>query len=130
MTTQRRSVAIRATLVLLVAAVGWPSASQAQQAAGANAAPTQAQQLLRTSTWQSQGEPLRLSLIQRRSAVAKAFGVEGLPTSFLVDARGQIVGNAVGGRDFASSHIRELIEHLIDDPTFVGYRPNYHDDRQ
>ncbi|MEZ5541738.1 MAG: TlpA disulfide reductase family protein [Pseudomonadota bacterium] len=47
------------------------------------------------------------------SRVADAWGVRGLPTTFLVDPQGRIVYRAVGGRDFAHPGVRGLIESLL-----------------
>jgi thiol-disulfide isomerase/thioredoxin len=47
------------------------------------------------------------------SAVSEAFGVKGLPTSFLLDQAGRVVYRAVGGRQFDHPEIRQLIEELL-----------------
>lgn len=52
-------------------------------------------------------------LLDKKSAVAKAFGVPGLPTSFLIDKEGRIAYRAVGGRDFDHPEVRALVEKLI-----------------
>ena len=52
-------------------------------------------------------------LLDRKSAVAKAFGVPGLPTSFLIDKQGRIAYRAVGGRDFDHPEVIALVEKLI-----------------
>ena len=52
-------------------------------------------------------------LLDRKSAVAKDFGVPGLPTSFLIDKQGRIAYRAVGGRDFDHPEVIALVEKLI-----------------
>ncbi len=47
------------------------------------------------------------------SAVAEAFGVKGLPTSFLLDRNGRVVYRAVGGRQFDHPEIVQLIGELL-----------------
>lgn len=47
------------------------------------------------------------------SAVSEAFGVKGLPTSFLLDAQGRVVYRAVGGREFDHPEIVSLIRELL-----------------
>lgn len=48
------------------------------------------------------------------SAVSEAFGVKGLPTSFLLDRNGRVVYRAVGGREFDHPEILELIRELLE----------------
>jgi peroxiredoxin len=52
-------------------------------------------------------------LLDSKSAVAKAFSVPGLPTTFIIDKSGRIAYRAVGGRDFGHPDIRALIEGLM-----------------
>lgn len=52
-------------------------------------------------------------LLDRKSAVAKSFGVPGLPTSFLVDKEGRLAYRAVGGRDFDHPDVIALVEKLM-----------------
>ncbi|NNM63460.1 MAG: TlpA family protein disulfide reductase [Burkholderiales bacterium] len=52
-------------------------------------------------------------LLDSKSAVAHAFGVMGIPTSYLVDPHGKIVRQAVGGRDFDTAAMRRVIEQLM-----------------
>jgi thiol-disulfide isomerase/thioredoxin len=47
------------------------------------------------------------------SAVSEAFGVKGLPTSFLLDRTGRVVYRAVGGRQFDNPEILQVIEELL-----------------
>lgn len=48
------------------------------------------------------------------SAVSEAFGVKGLPTSFLLDRDGRVVYRAVGGREFDHPEILQLIRELLE----------------
>lgn len=52
-------------------------------------------------------------LLDGKSAAAHAFGVMGIPTSYLIDPHGNIVRQAVGGRDFDTPAMRQLIESLM-----------------
>ncbi len=52
-------------------------------------------------------------LLDSKSAAAHAFGVMGIPTSYLIDPRGDIVRQAVGGRDFDAVAMRRVIERLM-----------------
>jgi thiol-disulfide isomerase/thioredoxin len=47
------------------------------------------------------------------SKVSAAFGVQGLPSSFIVDKQGRIVYRATGGRDFAHPEIEAKIKSLF-----------------
>ena len=52
-------------------------------------------------------------LLDQHSEVAHAFGVMGIPTTYLIDKQGLIVRQAVGGRDYDSPAIRQVIEALM-----------------
>jgi peroxiredoxin len=52
-------------------------------------------------------------LLDSKSAISRAYGVPGLPTTFLIDKSGQIAYRAVGGREFGHPAIRALIEELL-----------------
>jgi hypothetical protein len=43
----------------------------------------------------------------------KAWKVSGLPTTFLVDKRGQVVASAIGGREFDHPEIVKTVRELI-----------------
>ena len=49
------------------------------------------------------------------SEVSEAFGVKGLPTSFLLDRSGRVVYRAVGGREFDHPEILQQIRALLDE---------------
>ena len=49
--------------------------------------------------------------------IRQAYGVIGLPTSFLVARDGRAVARAIGPREWASAEARALIEFLLMEPT-------------
>ena len=51
-------------------------------------------------------------LFDPESAISEDYGVKGLPTSFLIDKKGQLVYRAVGGRDFDHAEVERLIRGL------------------
>ena len=52
-------------------------------------------------------------LFDREGAVADAYGIKGLPTTVLVDRKGNIVYRAVGGRDFNHPDVKDIIRRLM-----------------
>ena len=52
-------------------------------------------------------------LFDRTSKVANAWGVLGLPASFIVDQQGRVVYRAMGGREFDHPEIERAIRSLI-----------------
>ena len=52
-------------------------------------------------------------LFDRNSKVAKAWGVLGLPASFIVDQQGRVVYRAMGGREFDHPEIERAIRKLL-----------------
>ncbi len=51
-----------------------------------------------------------------KGALFRAFGVTGLPTTFLIDRRGQIVGAYPGAAEWDGPEARALIEHYLRQP--------------
>jgi len=51
-------------------------------------------------------------LFDPESTISAQYGVKGLPTSFLIDKKGQLVYRAVGGRDFDHPQVEQLILDL------------------
>ena len=51
-----------------------------------------------------------------KGALFQAFGVTGLPTSFLIDRRGRIVGAYPGPAEWDGPEARVLIEHYLRQP--------------
>jgi peroxiredoxin len=52
-------------------------------------------------------------LFDRNSKVANAWGVLGLPASFIVDKQGRVVYRAMGGREFDHPEIERTIRKLL-----------------
>jgi hypothetical protein len=53
------------------------------------------------------------SIQASRLDAAPAFGVMGIPTTYLIDKQGRIVRQAVGGREYSTPAVRQLIEALM-----------------
>lgn len=53
-------------------------------------------------------------LFDPESRVSEAYGVRGLPTSFIIDPQGRIVYRAVGGREFDHPEVLRLIRELLE----------------
>ena len=54
-----------------------------------------------------------LVLLDSRGRVAHTYGIRAIPTTYLVDPEGRIIGRALGGRNWASEDAFKLIEHLL-----------------
>jgi peroxiredoxin len=52
-------------------------------------------------------------LFDPESKVSEAYGVRGLPTSFIIDPQGRIVYRAVGGREFDHPEVIRVIRGLL-----------------
>jgi peroxiredoxin len=68
------------------------------------------------------------ALLDSRMEVARQYGLRGIPTTYMIDPAGRIIGAAVGGRDWYSTEAKALIAGLLrqasitaDDP---GQRPS------
>ena len=59
-------------------------------------------------------------LLDAGSRVSSRYGVQGLPTTILIDRRGRVVGRAVGPRDWASPAGRALVRSLLEQPVTDG----------
>ncbi|MFQ6066974.1 MAG: TlpA disulfide reductase family protein [bacterium] len=53
------------------------------------------------------------ALLDPRGKVASTYGIRAIPTTFLLDPEGKIVGKALGARNWASQDAFKLIEHLL-----------------
>ncbi len=53
------------------------------------------------------------ALLDSSGEVAQRYGVRGIPTTFLVNGKGEIVGKALGARDWSSRDARGLIRRLL-----------------
>ena len=54
-------------------------------------------------------------LLDSQGEAFQAWGVRGLPKTFVINKRGQVIYEAEGGRDMNSEHIRERLQALIDE---------------
>ena len=54
-------------------------------------------------------------LFDPESKISAAYGVKGLPTSFLIDTKGRLAYRAVGGRAFDHPEVERLIRELLAD---------------
>lgn len=54
-------------------------------------------------------------LFDKDSKVSNAYGVQGLPTTFLIDKNGQIRYRAIGGREFDHPEVIKLIQQLVEE---------------
>jgi len=52
-------------------------------------------------------------LLDSMGAVANTYGIRAIPTTYLLDPEGRIVGKALGARDWASADAFKLIEQLL-----------------
>ena len=59
-----------------------------------------------------------------KGALFKAFGVTGLPTTFLIDRRGRIVGAYPGPAEWDGPEARALIEHYLRQPARAAAAAN------
>lgn len=64
-------------------------------------------------TGQLEPSPTFPILFDRDSKVAKAWGVLGLPASFIVDKQGRVVYRAMGGREFDHPEIEQTVRTLL-----------------
>lgn len=52
-------------------------------------------------------------LFDQNGDLSKSYNVKGLPTTFIIDTKGQIVYRAIGGRDFNHPEVVKLIRQLL-----------------
>jgi len=64
--------------------------------------------------WKEKGYKHLAILLDQRGTMMKAFGTRGLPTTFLVDHEGNIVGYLEGHADWASPEAKALIRHYLE----------------
>jgi peroxiredoxin len=55
-------------------------------------------------------------LIDPRGEIQRAYGVLGLPTTFVIGRDGRAVARAIGVRDWAGARSRELLRELLQEP--------------
>lgn len=66
-----------------------------------------------TYTGELQVSPTFPILFDKDSNVSRAYSVLGLPTTYLIDKKGNIRFRAIGGRDFDHPEVKKLILQLI-----------------
>jgi peroxiredoxin len=54
------------------------------------------------------------ALLDPRGEVGKIFGINAIPTTFLLDKDGGIIGRAIGPRDWAGGDAQTLFQYLLD----------------
>lgn len=54
------------------------------------------------------------ALLDEDAEISARYGVSGLPSTFLIDRSGRIVGRAVGAREWASRDGKALIRALLE----------------
>ena len=64
-------------------------------------------------TGQLELDPTFDILFDRESKVSQAYAVRGLPTTYLIDKKGNIRYRAVGGREFDHAEVVKIIKQLI-----------------
>ena len=52
-------------------------------------------------------------LLDSRGGVANTYGIRAIPTTYLLNPEGRIVGKAMGARNWASQDALKLMEHLL-----------------
>jgi len=52
-------------------------------------------------------------LFDKDSSVSRAYGVMGLPTTYLIDKKGNVRFRAIGGREFDHPEVEKLILQLV-----------------
>ena len=66
-------------------------------------------------TGQLDVDPTFTILFDKDSTVSQAYSVKGLPTSYLIDKKGNIRYRAVGGREFDHPNVEKQIQGLINE---------------
>ncbi|MFV2003724.1 MAG: TlpA family protein disulfide reductase [Gammaproteobacteria bacterium] len=66
-------------------------------------------------TGQLEIDPTFVILFDRTSEVSQAYAVRGLPTTYLIDKKGNIRYRAVGGRLFNHPEVIKIINQLIEE---------------
>jgi len=52
-------------------------------------------------------------LLDEKGKVARSYGIRGIPTTFFLNPEGEIIGKAVGARDWDSEESFQLIDELL-----------------
>ena len=64
--------------------------------------------------WKEKGYKHLAIRLDQRGTMMKAFGTRGLPTTFLVDHEGNVVGYLEGHADWASPEAKALIRYYVE----------------
>jgi peroxiredoxin len=67
----------------------------------------------RVAKWVEEKKVTSLILLDADGAVAQLYGVTGTPTVVLIDRQGQLIGRAVGSREWLREKGRGLFEALL-----------------
>jgi hypothetical protein len=63
--------------------------------------------------WKEKGYKHLVIRLDQRGTMMKAFGTRGLPTTFLVNHEGDVVGYLEGHADWSSPEAKALIRHYL-----------------
>jgi peroxiredoxin len=53
-------------------------------------------------------------LLDKEGKVSNKYGVRAHPAHFIIDGQGILIGKTLGGRDWASTEVRNLIRFLVE----------------
>ena len=53
-------------------------------------------------------------LLDKEGEVSNKYGVRAFPDHFIIDGQGILIGRSLGGRDWASIEVRNLIRFLVE----------------
>jgi cytochrome c biogenesis protein CcmG/thiol:disulfide interchange protein DsbE len=67
----------------------------------------------RVANWVEEKNVTSLILLDADGAVARLYGVTGTPTVVLIGQHGELIGRAVGSREWTGEKGRELFEVLL-----------------
>jgi hypothetical protein len=56
------------------------------------------------------------ALMDRDGAVSARYKLRGLPTTYLIDCRGNVVGWSIGPQEWTSEAVRTLLTALLSEP--------------
>jgi peroxiredoxin len=62
-------------------------------------------------------------LLDNTSEVARQYGVRGLPTTYLIDPDGRLIGAVIGARDWYRTEAKALIAGLLRQPQPTANQP-------
>ena len=53
-------------------------------------------------------------LLDKEGKVSNKYGIRAYPDHFIIDGQGILIGTSLGGRDWASIEVRNLIRFLVE----------------